>query len=566
MAEIGDSLEEIFAEKGWLAASELPEIKKRMSKSSTKNLGDFLVLSKVITEAQLAEALALQNGLEPYGERIMVGSPESTDLIPLEFARTRCVLPLRIEDGVLSVVLANPSDLSLMDALTFMSGLHIKAYVGGVTEIQKGISNSYTGGEDALKGMGGDANDSISLGGDTKIDRGDKEDEDDNAVIALVNHIISDAVKKGASDIHIESMENSMRVRYRLDGKCMVVERPSRKLQGALFGRIKLMAKMDIAEKRKPQDGAIKLKVDNRNIDLRVSTLPSSFGESIVMRILDKRSVMKGVDQLGFHPSDHAQFNELIERPNGIVLVTGPTGSGKTTTLYAALNAKNKPNIKIITAEDPVEYNVSGINQIQVNHQIGLNFSRILRAMLRQAPNVILVGEIRDQETAEIAIEASLTGHLVFSTLHTNDAPASVTRLIDMGIKPYLVSAAVIAILAQRLIRLNCTKCVRPYVPSPESLIAAGITREMSEGQTFHHGLGCAHCNNSGYKGRIGIYELLKLNSELRQAIFHGEPTHVLREIALRSGMHTLLMDGVRKVFAGITTVEEVLRVAKSSE
>jgi len=274
---------------------------------------------------------------------------------------------------------------------------------------------------------------------------------------------------------------------------------------------------------------------------------------------------MKGVEQLGFHATDYSEFQNLITRPNGIVLVTGPTGSGKTTTLYAALNEKNKPNVKIITAEDPVEYNVSGINQIQVNHQIGLNFSRILRAMLRQAPNVILVGEIRDMETAEIAIEASLTGHLVFSTLHTNDAPSSITRLIDMGIKPYLVSASVIAILAQRLIRLNCKHCKVAYTPDKKSLIAAGITDEMAEGQTFLRGRGCGHCNE-GYKGRIGIYELMKLNSDLRAAIFNNKPTHELREIALRTGMHTLLMDGVRKIFAGITTVEEVLRVAKQAQ
>jgi type IV pilus assembly protein PilB len=564
VAEIGDSLESILAEKGWVKESSLESLRLRMKKSGVKNLGEFLIAEGSITELQLAEALAIQTGLEVAGDRILIGSPDATELVSLEFAKSRCVLPLRIEDGTLYVALSNPTDLTLMDDLTFMSGLHVTAYVSGENAIRKGIASSYSGGDAALGSML-DASETISIGS-TSTEDGEDLGDGDAPVIALVNMIIANAVKKGASDIHIESMETSMRVRYRIDGKCTVVERPNRRLQGALFGRIKLMAKMDIAEKRKPQDGPIKLKVENRHIDLRVSTLPSSFGESIVMRILDKESVMKGVEQLGFHPTDQAQFNELIDRPNGIVLVTGPTGSGKTTTLYAALNAKNKPNIKIITAEDPVEYNVSGINQVQVNHQIGLNFSRILRAMLRQAPNVILVGEIRDHETAEIAIEASLTGHLVFSTLHTNDAPASVTRLIDMGIKPYLVSAAVIAILAQRLVRLNCKKCLQAYVPSPESMIVAGITPEMAEGQNFQKGRGCAACNNTGYKGRIGIYELLKLNGELRQAIFKNEPTHVLREIALRSGMHTLLMDGVRKVFAGVTTVEEVLRVAKSSE
>lgn len=562
MADIGDPLDTIVEELGFLDAKTLSGAAKRLDESGESDLGKYLVVENMLTESQLAEALAIQNGMEFIGERILIGSPEAVELVSLEFARSRTALPLRVEDGTLYVAIADPMDLSLVDDLCFMSGMPVVCYVGPAREIQKGVASSYSGGEDELNSLI-DASESVNIHEGLEEE---EQDDGDAPVIALVNMVIAKAVKNGASDIHIESMETNIRVRYRIDGKCAVVDRPNKRLQGALFGRIKLMAKMDISEKRKPQDGPIKLKVDGRNIDLRVSTLPSSFGESIVMRILDKESVMKGVEQLGFHPTDYEEFSALIDRPNGIVLVTGPTGSGKTTTLYAALNAKNKPNVKIITAEDPVEYNVSGINQVQVNHQIGLNFSRILRAMLRQAPNVILVGEIRDHETAEIAIEASLTGHLVFSTLHTNDAPSSVTRLIDMGIKPYLVSAAVIAILAQRLIRLNCKECKEEYTPSQESMIAAGITPEMADGQVFMRGRGCAVCNQTGYKGRLGIYELLKLNSELRQAIFANSPTHELREIALRGGMHTLLMDGVRKVFAGLTTVEEVLRVAKSSD
>lgn len=558
MAGLGDSLIDIITEKRWVESEVLTKAQESLEESSFEDITLYLVNSKQLSEEQRAEALALQNGLSFVGEDFLIGSPESTELVSMEFARTRCVLALRIEDGSLHVAISDPTDLAVVDDLSFMSGMPIVCFVGSSSAIQKGISNSYSGGEDEI-GQLMDTND-VSIKGTEEED----VDDDDAPVIALVNMVIAKAVRQGASDIHIESMEKNIRVRFRVDGKCSVVERPNKRLQGALFGRIKLMARMDIAERRKPQDGPIKLKVDGRQIDLRVSSLPSAFGESIVMRILDKEAVLKGVDQLGFHPSDQEQFDELLDRPNGIVLVTGPTGSGKTTTLYAALNAKNKPNVKIITAEDPVEYNVSGINQVQVNHQIGLDFSRILRAMLRQAPNVILVGEIRDHETAEIAIEASLTGHLVFSTLHTNDAPASITRLIDMGIKPYLVSASVIAILAQRLIRINCKGCVMEYEPTEEHLIAAGITQEMAEGKTFYRGRGCATCNQSGYKGRLGIYELMKLNSELRRAIFNNQPTHELREIALRSGMHTLLMDGVRKVFGGLTTVEEVLRVARS--
>lgn len=568
MAGIGDPIEKILlAQKA--ASKEVIVTNYKMMKSEGKDdLGKYLVEKSIISENDLAKAVAVQHGLDFVGEKYLIGTPEATDIVSMEFAINRTALPIKIEDDELHVAIADPNDLSLIDDLNFMcGGMLVKLMVGSSKAIHKGIKKSYGGSSEDI--------DSLMEEEETKsevleINEGDFDesvsDTDEGAVIKLVNAIVGNAVRIGASDIHIESMEKNMRVRYRVDGKCVVVDRPPRPLQGAIHGRIKLMAKMDIAEKRKPQDGPIKLKVDGRNIDLRVSTLPSSFGESIVMRILDKEAVMKGVEQLGFHPTDYENFKDLIERPNGIILVTGPTGSGKTTTLYAALNAKNKPNVKIITAEDPVEYNVSGINQIQVNHQIGLNFSRILRAMLRQAPNVVLVGEIRDHETAEIAIEASLTGHLVLSTLHTNDAPSSVTRLVDMGIKPYLVSAAVIAILAQRLIRKNCKNCITEYTPPEEQMIAAGITAEMADGQTFHKGKGCEVCNNTGYKGRVGIYELLKLNTELREAIFRNEPTYVIREIALRGGMNTLLMDGVRKVFAGVTTVEEILRVAKSAE
>jgi len=568
LAGFGDPIEKILLAEKAASKESIVSGYKAMKAEGKDDIGHWLLETGVITDVKLAEALAIQHGLEYIGDKILIGTPEATEIISMEFARNRSALPLKLEDDELQIVIADPNDLSLIDDLNFMcGGMVVKLIVGTEKSIQKGITKSYGGsGEDIDNLMEEDSTKSEIL----SIDEGSFSEavanSDEGAVIQLVNAIIGNAVRLGASDIHIESLEHNMRVRYRIDGKCSVVDRPPRPLQGAIHGRIKLMAKMDIAEKRKPQDGPVKLKVDGRNIDLRVSTLPTSFGESIVMRILDKEAVMKGVEQLGFHPTDYEVFKDLIERPNGIILVTGPTGSGKTTTLYAALNAKNKPNVKIITAEDPVEYNVSGINQIQVNHQIGLDFSRILRAMLRQAPNVVLVGEIRDKETAEIAIEASLTGHLVLSTLHTNDAPSSVTRLVDMGIKSYLISAAVIAILAQRLIRKNCKECIVEYTPPPEQLTAAGISAEMAEGRTFYKGKGCPVCNHSGYKGRVGIYELLKLNSELRQAIFKNEPTYVLREMAVRGGMNTLLMDGVRKVFAGMTTVEEILRVAKSSD
>jgi type IV pilus assembly protein PilB len=560
LADIGDSISEIIVSEGWVDEQSLESAVEEIGNDFSIEFGEHLIQNKIISEEQLAKALAITSGYEYVKGDGLVGIADATDLVSLEFARTRKVLPIEIKDESMHVVIYNPLDISLTDDLHFMCNMPIVCRVSELTFIEEGISRSYGGDSDDIEGL---LEDDEGVEFKTE-DEEEENNEDDAVIIKLVDAIIANAVERGASDIHIESMENNVRVRYRIDGKCEVVEEPPKRLQGSMIGRIKLMAKMDIAEKRKPQDGPIKMRINKRSIDLRVSSLPSSFGESIVMRILDKEAVMKGVEELGFHSSDYETFQSLISRPNGIVLVTGPTGSGKTTTLYAALNERNKPNVKLITAEDPVEYNVSGINQIQVNHKIGLNFSSILRAMLRQAPNIILVGEIRDQETAKIAIEASLTGHMVFSTLHTNDAPSSVTRLIDMGIKPYLVSASVIAILAQRLLRKICENCKETYIPEKTKLLSAGISEEMSHGKTFYRGAGCGTCGQTGYKGRIGIYELLKFNNELRQAIFNNASTLELREIALKGGMHTLLMDGVRKFFDGITTIEEVLRVAKA--
>jgi type IV pilus assembly protein PilB len=337
-------------------------------------------------------------------------------------------------------------------------------------------------------------------------------------------------------------------------------------LHGAILSRIKILSKIDIAERRRPQDGRIKVTVGEKELDLRVSVLPSVYGQTVVMRILDKDSIKVGVRQLGLSEDDFRVFNGLIKRPNGIILVTGPTGSGKTTTLYAALNDLNRPDRKIITAEDPVEYYLPGINQVEVKHSIGLDFARIIRSMLRQAPNIILVGEMRDTETAEMGIQASLTGHLVFSTLHTNDAPGAVTRMVDMGVPAYLVASSVIAILAQRLVRVICPKCKQPHTPSEAVLETAGITPEMAAAATFMKGKGCSNCSKTGYRGRLGIFELMLMTSKIRELSFQGAPTQQLRKAAIGQGMHTLYQDGIRKVLKGITTVEEVFRVAKKTE
>ena len=393
------------------------------------------------------------------------------------------------------------------------------------------------------------------------------EDSSDAPVVKLVNLIITEAMELKASDIHIEPFEDRVRVRYRIDGRLVERDSPPRRLLGAILSRIKILSKLDIAERRRPQDGRIQITSgDGKQYDLRVSVLPTNHGQSIVMRLLDKDNIKVGVRQLGLSEHDFRQFKNLIKRPNGIILVTGPTGSGKTTTLYASLNELNNPDKKIITAEDPVEYYLTGINQVQIRHQIGLDFARVIKAMLRQAPNVILVGEMRDTETAQMGIQASLTGHLVFSTLHTNDAPSAVTRMIDMGVPAYLVASSVIAVLAQRLIRLNCPKCKQPYSPGDVQIEAAGITPEQLKTATFMKGRGCNHCQRKGYKGRQGIFELMVMNGRIRELAFQGAPTQEIRKAAVAGGMSVMFKDGVRKALEGTTTLDEVFRVAKKVE
>ncbi|MGH7162744.1 MAG: GspE/PulE family protein, partial [Planctomycetota bacterium] len=385
-------------------------------------------------------------------------------------------------------------------------------------------------------------------------------------VIRLVHKLMEEALRSRASDIHVEPMSERVRVRYRVDGVCFESQSLPKDIQNSILSRLKIMARMDIAERRKPQDGRIQVDLLGRPIDIRVSALPATHGESIVMRLLDKEVSLVDLEQLGFHADDHERFKRIIRKPNGIFLVTGPTGSGKTTTLYAALKELNRPNVKIITAENPVEYHLQGINQCEVKHSIGLDFARILRSMLRQAPNIILVGEIRDPETAEIAIQAALTGHLVFSTLHTNDAPSALTRLIDIGVKPFLVSTAVLAVMAQRLFRLLCPTCKAPWEVEPVKLRALGIKAEVLEGRTLYKSVGCKECRFEGYRGRKGIFEMFEMDTRMRDLTFRGASTLDLRAQARAScGMLTLREDGIRKILAGITSVDEILRVVGST-
>ena len=378
--------------------------------------------------------------------------------------------------------------------------------------------------------------------------------------------MITEAVQLRASDIHVEPFEDRVRIRYRIDGVLIERDSPPRRLHGAILSRIKILAKLDIAERRRPQDGRIKVTVGEKELDLRVSVIPTNHGQSVVMRLLDKDNIKVGVKQLGFSEDMFQQFAQLIRRPNGIILVTGPTGSGKTTTLYAALNDLNRPDRKIITAEDPVEYYLPGINQVEVRHTIGLDFARIIRAMLRQAPNIILVGEMRDTETASMGIQASLTGHLVFSTLHTNDAPSAVTRMVDMGVPGYLVASSVIAVLAQRLVRLICSRCKQVYTPPESVLIDAGIAPDSMKSATFSRGKGCNYCQKKGYRGRMGIYELMMITPKVRELIFANASAQEIRTLAITQGMKTLYTDGVRKAMKGITSLEEVYRNAKRTE
>jgi type IV pilus assembly protein PilB len=479
-------------------------------------------------------------------------------------------LPLAEDDGTLKVLMSDPLDFDTREKLRFILNRNIEVALAPRDMILEAINKHY-GQQD-----GESADSMLQEFTDTAIDFTETTDEavsteetvDESSapIVRLVQLIINEAVQLRASDIHVEPFEDRLRIRYRIDGVLIERDSPPKRLAGALLSRIKILSKMDIAERRRPQDGRIKITAGQKELDLRVSVLPTNHGQSVVMRLLDKDNIRVGIRQLGLSENEFKTFKQLIKRPNGIILVTGPTGSGKTTTLYAALNELNRPDTKIITAEDPVEYYLPGINQVEVRHSIGLDFAAIIRSMLRQAPNIILVGEMRDSETASMGIQASLTGHLVFSTLHTNDAPGAITRMIDMGVPAYLVSSSIIAVLAQRLVRVVCTKCKQPFQPPEPALQAAGITPEMASKATFMKGRGCNHCHQGGYKGRIGIYELMLMTSKIRELAFEGAPTQVIRRTAINLGMTTLYSDGISKVLKGITTLEEVFRVAKQIE
>ena len=494
---------------------------------------------------------------------VELGSREITGevlaALPRSFLVSRGIMPFAIEGEVLRVAVTDPLAADVIDDLAYLAGRPVEPRLAASADVRAALARHFGAGNESVELL------ATPMSAPADVTHSDLEaapaSEADAPVIRLVHRLISEAARRRASDIHLEPLERRFRVRYRIDGALIEVDAPPKRLQLAVISRIKIMANISIAEKRVPQDGRLQIEVSGRSLDLRVSTLPTAHGESIVMRLLDQDGLQAGLPELAFLPDHQREFERAIAAPDGIMLVTGPTGSGKTTTLYAALHHLNQPDRKIITVEEPVEYQIAGVNQVPVNGTTGMTFAAALRAMLRQAPNVVMVGEIRDRETADIALNAALTGHMVFSTLHTNDAPSAVTRLSDLGAKPFLVAAALRTVLAQRLVRRICPACRRRYVPAPRELHALGLRAAGEGGAEFTHGAGCVSCHGTGYQGRMGIFELLPVNDGIRALIYDNVTAGRLRARARADGMRTMREDGIRKVLAGLTTIEEVVAV-----
>ncbi len=535
----------------------------QIAQDSDKNVIDVLADRKSVTKPDVLKALANQFGMEFVSLSGLEIDQEVVDLVPGEVARRYHIIPVYRTESTITVALSDPLDVETLDSLRYVLRCDVAGVVAVPEEIEAALRRFYPATGSTVASMLDELTEgSIQTPGEgtPKLEGEDTVTDADAPIIKLVSLIILEAFRSRASDIHLEPLERKFRVRYRIDGVLHEVESPPKRLQSAIISRVKIMANMSIAEKRLPQDGRIQINVMGRDLDLRVSSVPCNHGETIVMRILDKESLSLGLPKLGFFSDDQQTFERLIGLSDGIILVTGPTGSGKTTTLYACLNHINKPDRKIITVEDPVEYQMTGINQVHVRSDIGLTFGAALRSILRQAPNIIMIGEIRDLETAEIAVNASLTGHLVFSTLHTNDAPSAVTRLIDIGVKPFLVASSTRAIMAQRLVRKICERCKEPVQPTDAELrIFGGLAGSLESVQLFR-GRGCAECKQTGYRGRLGIFEIFLINDEVRHMIYERVSASQLRARARELGMRTLREDGIRKVIAGQTTLEEVVR------
>ncbi|GBD32247.1 MAG: type IV-A pilus assembly ATPase PilB [Gemmatimonadales bacterium] len=559
-AATAERLGDLLVREGLITREQLQKALQEQ-KVTGMRLGYTLVKLGFVQEVEITKMLARQYRMPAVDLSRFEVDPKIIKLVPADVAIKHTVLPLKREGRTLTVAMADPTNVGVIDDLKFITRFDIFPVIAGEYTLRNAIEKYYEQTDAQLQTLLKDIEEEEELEViEEKEEEGPVQVADDAPVVKLINGILTDAVKRGASDIHIEPFEHEIRVRYRIDGALQEIMKPPVKLKAALTSRIKIMANLNIAERRVPQDGRIKLKMGKRVIDFRVSTLPVIFGEKIVLRILDKGNLTLDLSKFGFEPKAEKDLMRAILNPYGMVLVTGPTGSGKTTTLYSALSRVNTVEVNIMTAEDPVEYNIYGINQVQVRNEIGMTFAAALKAFLRQDPNIIMVGEIRDIETGSIAIKAALTGHLVLSTLHTNDAPSTITRMIDMGIEPFNVASAVNLIVAQRLVRRICSECKQEHKYSEEELEALGLTPEEASKITFYKGAGCASCNGTGYKGRAGLYEVMALSPELRRMILRGASAAELKEQAIKEGMLTLRMDGIEKIKKGITTLEEVVK------
>lgn len=566
MTSADDFVLQLLTDKGLLEESVLEAARAKVTEAGYEGEEDSAVLEALVADRsvsskQIAQVLADEFNMEVVNLADVRVSSEALEVVPYELANRYKVIPLEADEAEVELAVADPLDMDAIDSISHVIKRTVNSRVAPLDEIEKAIHQYYEGAKagqvsDIFSNMEEDPD---AMPKQVELPSAEDVSEEEAPIIKYVHMVISEALKRRASDIHMEPLEKRFRVRYRIDGVLHEVENPPKRLQPSIVSRIKLMSNVSIAEKRVPQDGRINIKVGAKIIDLRVSTLPTAFGESIVMRILDKESLQLGLPQLGFFSDDQAHFERIIALPDGVFLVTGPTGSGKSTTLYSALNYINHPDRKIITVEDPVEYEMAGVNQVQVRRDVGMTFAAALRSMLRQAPNIIMVGEIRDKETAEIAINAALTGHMVFSTLHTNDAPSAVSRLIDIGIKPFLVAAAVRAVLAQRLVRRNCPNCRASCEFDEKLLNSLGIRLDQAVDTSFMKGEGCDKCNGTGFRGRVGIFEMFNVNEELQQMIYEESSLVALRDKAREMGMRNMREDGVRKIIAGVTTPDEVL-------
>ena len=569
MARDSEYVLELLLDYGLVMQDQIDQAKAE-SKAVDGSIDPVDLLQKLgfLQSADLTAMLAQHYGMEVMDLKKYEIPEEVIQALTPDIIHHYNVVPVMRHGDTLTVAMSDPSDLETLDSIRYYLGRDVEAVVADEAQIKQIIDKYYptSGGsvENLIETLGEESSEyliesGVDTSGGSNIGESEDIDADTAPVIKLVHMLIIEAYKAKASDIHLEPMEKRYRVRYRVDGALREVDGPPKFMQANFTSRVKIMSRLDITEKRVPQDGRIRMRVNDKDIDLRVSSIPTTHGESIVMRILDRASIQLDIPKLGFYADDLDLVNSIISMPDGIFLVTGPTGSGKTTSLYAFLNTINTVSRKIITVEDPVEYQLEGINQVQVDRHIDMTFAAALRAMLRQAPNIIMVGEIRDLETAEIAIHAALPGHLVFSTLHTNDAPGAIARLVDMGVKPFLVASSVRAVMAQRLVRRICKNCKQPYTPSKYEIQLMGMSQEYLDSHQFYKGAGCDKCGKTGYKGRIGIYEIFMVSEDMAKLIFRNEPSGVIREAARRNGMRSLRDDAVRKAEAGITTLEEVI-------